>query len=430
MGKKKKLLMILNYFHPEYASTGQLMTDLAKYLQNDFNITVIANVPSYSGEIDKMYTGSRFYYDTLENIKIIRVSVPKVDKRSKISRIKYILTYSLNAFLAIFKAEKPDIIYTISQPPILGGLLGRLGKLFRGGKLVYNIQDFNPEQSEAVGYNKLPLVNSVARWLDNRTCISSDAIVVVGRDMKQTLLNRSNRIKEDKSFVVNNWTNEKQIIPLTKGNPKVNNFLEEHGLKDKFVIMYSGNIGLFYDLENIIKVIGLFRNYEYMRFLFVGEGAKKEELIDYCTDNKIDNVIFLPYQPKEELVYSLNSADVHLVTNQKGIKGVSVPSKMYGIMAAGKPVLGILEEGSEVQLLISKSSCGKSVEPKDYSGIKEMIDWFYNNSNKISDMGFEGKKYLDNNLRMEISLNKYKKILTDICIESIKSEKGLKKSNV
>ncbi len=413
MSEKKKLLMLANYFHPEYASTGQLMTELCEYLAKDFDITVIANIPSYNeGSGSEAYKEKKFYYETYKGINIIRVPVPKVDKKSKASRIKYILVYALNAFRAIFKAEKPDIIYTISQPPILGGFLGLLGKVFRGSKLVYNIQDFNPEQAEAISYNKSKAVNNISRWVDNRTCKTADAVIVVGRDMLDRLHNRCKSIDKNNTYVINNWINEKEVHPLEKEHEEVNKFIADNGLKDKFVVMYSGNIGLYYDLENIIKVIGEFKEYNDMRFVFIGEGAQKENIATYCRDNAVNNVIFLPYQPKERIIYSLNSANVHFVTNQKGIKGVSVPSKIYGVMAVGKPVLGVLENGSEAQLLIENSGCGLSVEPKDYDGIRSLIRWFYDSREKAERMGAKGRSYLEANLRMCDSLEKYRSILS------------------
>jgi glycosyltransferase involved in cell wall biosynthesis len=412
---KKKLLVIANYFYPEFASTGQLMTELCEFLINDFDITVIASIPSYTGkeEIDN-YRGKRFHYETYKDIKIIRVNTPKVNKQNKLSRVNYILTYTFNAFLANFKAEKPDIIFTISQPPILGGVLGVLCKIFRGGKLVYNIQDFNPEQAEAINYNKIKILNIIARYIDNLSCRLSDAVIVVGRDMLNTLYNRCKRIDKNKAYVINNWIDENKVYPLDKNNSQVSEFVNENRLENKFVFMYSGNIGLYYDLENIIKVIGEFKGYDDIRFVFIGEGAQKQNLIDYCTANNIENVIFLPYQPKEKIIYSLNSADVHLVTNQKGIKGVSVPSKIYGVMAVGKPVLGILERGSEAQLLIENSGCGITVEPQRYDEIKKAIKWFYENRDKLGEMGINGRTYLENNLKMKDSLSKYKTVLSNL----------------
>ena len=134
--------------------------------------------------------------------------------------------------------------------------------------------------------------------------------------------------------------------------------------------MYSGNVGLYYDLVNIMKIIAKYRDNQDVVFAFIGEGSVLEELENYKRQQQLDNVCFIPYQDKEKLVYSLNAGDVHFVMNAKGIKGVSVPSKLYGVMAAGKPVLGILEEGSEARLIIEEAECVLSVDPGDYEAIE------------------------------------------------------------
>lgn len=136
---------------------------------------------------------------------------------------------------------------------------------------------------------------------------------------------------------------------------------------------------------------------------------------EFVEDNSIQNVFFLPYQPKEFIKYSLNVADVHLVVNQKGIKGVSVPSKIYGVMAAGKPILGVLEQDSEAQMLIEKSKSGIVVEPQDYKGIIRTIEQFYRmEESSVKEMGLNGRKYLDENLKREISINKYRNLLKQL----------------
>ncbi len=167
--------------------------------------------------------------------------------------------------------------------------------------------------------------------------------------------------------------------------------------------MYSGNIGLYYDLENIIKVIGEFKNYEDIVFAFVGDGTVKNQIQEYSIKNQLSNVTFIPYQKKEDLIYSLNAADVHLVTNQKGIKGVSVPSKVYGVMATGKAILGVLEKGSEAELLISNSQCGLTVEPQDYDEIKRAIESLLQQKQEMAQIGIRGRAYLDQYLKKEIS---------------------------
>lgn len=252
------------------------------------------------------------------------------------------------------------------------------------------------------------------RKIDNFSCNKADKVVVVGRDMKETLVKRNKKFDIKKCEVINNWINEKEIYPLDKDNAFVKSFIEKNGLENKFIIMYSGNIGLYYDLENIIKIVPYFNKYPDICFAFVGEGAKKKEIIEWCNRNNVTNVKFIPYQPKEEIIYSLNAADVHLVTNAKGIKGVSVPSKIYGVMAVGKPVLGILEKGSEARILIENSNCGICVEPGDYEEIRNKIEYLYLNRENIKQLGLNGRKYLEENLTMSKSIHKYKELFNNI----------------
>ncbi|UVI31613.1 glycosyltransferase family 4 protein [Paenibacillus spongiae] len=411
--KKPDIVFVINYFYPDMASTGQLLTELCLHLQHDFNITVIAAQPGYAGEehTDKR----RVEYDQLEHIRIIRIRLPMVNKRSKISRLRYIATYFFYANLLVFKQKKFDIIYTISQPPILGGLIGTIGKRLKKSKHIYNIQDFNPEQAEAVGFMKNKWIVKAARWLDTINCRYADHIITVGHDMQETLIRRFADRNVTENSVINNWTNEEEITPLTKEHPQVSDFIIRNGWENKFIVMYSGNLGLFYDLENLIKITAEFKEYRDLSFVFIGEGAVKKQMKAYVEEHDLTNVHFLPYQPKDDLKYSLNAADVHLVVNQKGIKGVSVPSKIYGVMAAGKPILGVLEEGSEAYRLIVESQCGLVAEPQDYREIIKQLKKLYNrNGMELMNCGLQGRKYLDQHLRRNISLEKYRELLISI----------------
>ena len=405
---KKKLLIYAHYFYPDVASTGQILTELCEGMIDTFDITVICVVPSYSGTIDEKYKTKRIYKEGHNGIKIIRVRVPEFQKSNKISRIKNLLAYFFNSLLATLKIEKQDYIYTISQPPILGGVLGVLGKWLKGGKLIYNIQDFNPEQTMAVGYSKNKLLLNTVMSVDKFSCKKSDKVIVVGRDMQETLRNRFNNKKVPKNVFINNWINEKEIYPLEQNHPRIVEFKEKYNLKDKFIIMYSGNIGLYYDLENIIKVIGEFKDREDVVFAFVGDGTVKDKVEAYVKENNLSNVTFIPYQDKADLIYSLNAADIHWVVNAKGIKGVSVPSKLYGVMAAGKPVLGVLDEGSEARLIVEDCNCGVCIEPGNYKEISNNIEYILNNKEEIKALGSNGRQYLESNLTKEVSINKYK----------------------
>lgn len=410
---KKKVTFVINYFYPDLASTGQLMTELCLDLQNEFNITVVAAQPGYAGEKNKI--NNTFEIDYLEKIKVVRLRLPQVNKTSKLSRLNYIFSYFILATIALLKEKNTDIIYTISQPPVLGGLIGTIGKFLKRTKHVYNIQDFNPEQAEAISFTDKKFIFNTAKAIDKLNCKYADHLVLVGNDMVETLNKRFSNSTLPNYTVINNWTNENEIIPLDKKNEAVSKFIEMNNLDDKFIVMYSGNLGLYYDLENIIKITLEFKDYKDLAFLFIGEGAVKQMMQDFVSEHQIPNVIFLPYQPKDRIKYSLNAADIHLVVNQKGIKGVSVPSKIYGVMAAGKPILGVLEQGSEAQRLIYESNSGVIVEPQNYQGIIDKINYLYGlNENSRRELGFNGRYYLENNLKRETSINKYRQLLKKI----------------
>ncbi|GGD76183.1 glycosyltransferase family 4 protein [Paenibacillus nasutitermitis] len=407
---KRNIVFVINYFYPDYASTGQLLTELCLHIQDDFNITVIAAQPGYAGEANE--ESKRITYDNLENIRIIRIKLPKVDKQNKLSRLRFIATYFFYANILVQRQKNLDFIYTISQPPILGGLIGTLGKLTKRAKHIYNIQDFNPEQAEAVGFSKNKQLFRAARWVDTLNCKYADHIITVGQDMQETLLRRFADRKVTKNTVINNWTNEQDIIPLSKQHPKVAEFIESNGWQDKFIVMYSGNLGLYYDLENVIKITKEFKDKKDLVFVFIGEGAVKKQMQQFVDENQLQQVYFLPYQPIENIKYSLNAADVHMVVNQKGIKGVSVPSKIYGVMAAGKPVFGVLERGSEAHRLIEESRCGVVSEPQDYEeAIHNLRQLYEMDRQELAASGMRGRSYLEEHLRRELSLEKYRNLL-------------------
>lgn len=408
---RKKLLIYAHYYYPDVASTGQILTDLAEGLRDQFAITVICTVPSYNGKVAREYRTHKYFFEQINGVNVVRVRVPEFKKTNKLSRINNITQYFLAAIGATFRVGNQDYVYSISQPPIMGGVLGVIGSKIKKAKFIYNIQDFNPEQVMAVGYFNNKLLLNLAMQVDKHSCKKADEIIVVGRDMVDTLKNRFKGKKLPNYTYINNWIDEKEIYPLKPDDEKVNRLREKYKLDNKFVFMYSGNMGLYYDLLNLIKVIERFRDNDRVAFLFAGEGSVRNKLVDYAKDKKLNNVFFAPYQDKKHLIYSLNLGDVHFVVNSKGIKGVSVPSKLYGVMAAGKPVFGILEEGTEARTIIEESECGLNVNPGDYKAIEKQIQAFIdmseNEPEKLKLFGKAGRAYLERNLTKSISIEKY-----------------------
>lgn len=405
---KKNLLIYAHYYYPDVASTGQILTELAEGLKDTFHTTVICTVPSYTGKIPQYYRKHKYYFENINGVNVLRIRVPEFRKNFTPSRIYNILSYFLSAIAATFRVERQDYIFTISQPPILGGMLGVIGKRVKKAKLIYNIQDFNPEQVQAVDFSHNRLLLGMMMLLDKYSCRQAKKVIVVGRDMVETLQKRFESLPD--YAYINNWINEKEIFPLHKKDEQVEQFKRKYGLQDKFVIMYSGNIGLYYDLLNIVKVIERFQSQSEVVFAFIGEGSVLDELRDYREKKHLSNVVLIPYQDKSKLIYSLNAGDVHFVVNAKGIKGVSVPSKLYGVMAAGKPVLGILEKGSEARLIVEEAGCGISVDPGDYEAIEHLIKRFIDlkGSPELEEMGAKGRDYLVNHLTKDVSIKKYR----------------------
>ena len=423
--EKKSILIYAHYYIPDTASTGQILRELSEGMRDTFRITVICVVPSYLGTIEENYKKKKYYRENINGIDVLRIRVPEFSKADKMSRIKNILSYFFGAMSATFKVGKQDYVFSISQPPILGGLLGVWGKWMKHAKYIYNIQDFNPEQIMAVGYSKSNIVTGIMMWLDKFSCKRSDLVITVGRDLVETVQNRFKGKKVPKTVMINNWIDEKQIYPLPENNAEVIAFRKKYGLQDKFVFMYSGNIGLYYDLENLIKVLKQFRKgysesgvYEKgpktkdgreVVFAFVGAGSVLDKLVAYSEKHHFENIVFIPYQNKEDLIYSLNAGDVHWCVNAKGIRGVSCPSKAYGIMGAGKAVLGVLEKDTEIRGLIEDSGCGKCCEPGEYEKVAQEIQWFIDHADtdEVTQMGKKGREYLERHLTREVSVRRY-----------------------
>lgn len=417
MSTKKKLLIYAHYYIPDTASTGQILRELAEGMLNEFDITVICVVPSYLGTVEDKYKTQMFYRENINGVDILRIRVPEFSKTNTMSRIKNILTYFLGAMIATFKVGQQDYVFSISQPPILGGLLGVWGKWMKGAKFIYNIQDFNPEQVLAVNFSKNKLITGAMMFFDKFSCRQSNLIITVGRDLVQTVHNRFKGKKVPKTVMINNWIDENEIYPVEADHPKVVSFKEKYGLQNKFVIMYSGNIGLYYDLENLMKVIEQVKpgtktaDGREVAFAFVGAGSVLDKLVAYKEEKQMDNVVFIPYQDKADLIYSLNAGDVHWCVNAKGIKGVSCPSKYYGIAGVGKSSIAVLEEGSEIHCIIEETKGGLCSEPGDYDAVERNIQWFIDNAGTgaVVAMGERSRENLVQNLTREVSVRKYTK---------------------
>ena len=410
----KRILAYSVYYAPDMASTGQIYTELFESLSDEFDITVICTVPSYTGTVPEEYKDEKLYFEERGGVHIVRVPVREFSKEDKKSRVLNMADFWFGARKATRELEGDfDLVFTFSGPPILGGMLGVYGSKKKHAPLIYGIQDFNPEQTIAVGYAGNAVVHKLMMAFDKRSCKRSSCVIVPGRDLQETLSERFGGVGVPGSAVINNWADDQNVVPLPKSDPRVSAFRREHGMDDKFVVMYSGNLGLYYDLPNILEVIAKFKNRDDVLFSFVGQGAVKPRLEAYASENGLSNVAFLPYQPKDLLPVSLNAADVHLVTNAKGIKGVSCPSKAYGIMATNVPIIGVLEPGSEIWQIIEESGCGILAETGDYDAVECAIATVIDEKEDFVAAHETGRAELDENYSRAVAVERYRRCFED-----------------
>lgn len=429
---KERLLVYAHYYTPDVASTGQILKDLAEGLREIFDITVICTVPSYSGVIKEEYKKKIYFKEIINGVRVLRIRVPEFSKENRLSRVKNILSYFWGAFFATFIVGPQKYVFAISQPPILGGLLGVIGKWVKHAKYIYNIQDFNPEQIMAVGYFRNYILLKLLMTLDKFSCRQSDLIITVGNDLVDTVHARFKDKNVPNTVKIHNWMDERKVYPLPAEDENVQDFKRKYQLDNKYVVMYSGNIGLYYDLENILKALLPFKkgmtasgqecegvkttDGREVVFAFIGEGAALHTLMTYAQKNDFKNIKFIPYQNRENLIYSLNAADLHWCVSRKGIKGVSVPSKVYGIMAVGKPIIGVMEQNTEARFMIEQAKCGKCCNSGDYKKIQENIRWFILNADspEVKEMGQNGRKYLERYLTKEDAIKKYREAFENL----------------
>jgi glycosyltransferase involved in cell wall biosynthesis len=208
--------------------------------------------------------------------------------------------------------------------------------------------------------------------------------------MREQVAAKIGRDREDRIDVIHNWADGEKIRPLAEGER--NAFAEEHGLRGRFVVQFSGNFGRVNDFDTPLEAAGLLKDRAGIVFLFIGDGAKAGEIKEYVRRHDLDNVLLLPYQPRETLLYSLAAGDAHLVTLAEGLAGLSVPSKTYGILAAGRPVLFVGDARSDVARIIAENRCGEVVSTGDAARMAGIIAAWADDLASVERLGREARE--------------------------------------
>jgi len=384
-----KIVIICQWYPPEYAPIGVMLQELSRDLAaKGHQVTVITGYPNHpSGVLFEGYRKGLFSEEMDGLVRIIRCWLYTSPKRSVVSRLLNNLSFALVSFLAALRLEKHDLLFMVS-PPLSNGLIAMLLRKMKGLRFVFNVQDIYPDAAIAAGIIRNPLLIRALSRFEREIYRMAEAVTVISEGFKQNLIAKG--IAAQKIHLVNNWIDAMEIAPIQKDNP----FAREHGLADKFVVLYSGTIGLISGAGIILECAESLKANREILFLFVGEGVAKDFIMKSALERQLKNVLFLPFQPRQILSQLQSSADVSVVTLFSGRGKSSVPSKVLGYMAAARPVVACVDLNSDTARLVERANCGIAVAAEDAGQLTAALVELYRDRKKGERLGTNGRSYL------------------------------------
>jgi|CXWL01.1.fsa_nt_gi glycosyltransferase involved in cell wall biosynthesis len=382
--QKNTLWVLTEVYYPEEISTGYYLTSIAEGIAASRNVKVITGQPKHMSR--GMRAAKR---ETRNGVEIFRSWGTTLDKNVMAFRLFNMLTIGMSIFLKSLRHfKKGDHVLVVTAPPSLP-VTTTLAALLKGASFTLLVQDSYPEILIAVGATTkdsafVRFVNLVNRWVYKY----ASKIIVMGRDMNEMFVKKSSGL-DVPIVTIPNWADLESINPTSRES---NPLLDELGISDKFVLMYAGNIGHPTDVETIVEAADKLRDNKGIHFVFIGAGVKKKWLDTTVVERKLSNVTILDYRPRAEQNIFLNACDVGLVALIKGMWGTAMPSRTYNTMAAGKPVLALTEQNSELARVIDEDGIGVYVEPGDAEALRAAILKLYETRDELAKMGLRARE--------------------------------------
>ncbi len=404
--KNTHIIFVHSFFYPDYSAGSQMLSDLAFYLaKKGMSISVITSRKMYDGSGDLLPS-----YEEINDVNVFRTRSTAFGRKTYIGRICDYLSLEVSLIFKLFRiTKKQTIVVLMTDPPLLN-IIARPIIGFKGGKVVNWLQDLFPEVAVGAGLlKKSSFINKTITKLRNISLNRSENNIVIGHLMQDYLLKVG--IDRKKVLRIPNWADGSAIKPLLRDE---NSIRLEWGLKDKFIVGYSGNLGKAHDVNTILSAIEQLQHERHICFLFIGGGVGMRQLKKYIVKNKFKNVLFKPYQPREILHLTLSVADVHWATLEPQMEGFIVPSKIYGILSAGRPVIFLGNKNGELSIEVNKLKCGIGVEIGDTETLVNVIRTYSTDIKTIQRMGWRGRKAFEELYDFPVSANKFYTMLNDI----------------
>jgi glycosyltransferase involved in cell wall biosynthesis len=397
--KQVKLWVCSDMYFPEDVSTGYYMTRIAEGLTASAAVSVLCGQPSYAQQGEKAPSFERRNGTTIK-----RVWATSFSKDRLFLRLINVVTYMISmTFVALFSFKRGDFVLCVTNPPTLPPLLGFICRI-KKSRLILLVHDVFPETLAAVsGFSKKSMTYRTLERFSNFAYRSAEIVVTLGRDMKN--------IAQDKGAVnvkiIENWADLDEIFPIPRSE---NVLIKELGLEGKRILQYSGNIGRTHDIESILKIAAALEDYPEWVVLFAGFGGKKN-LIEAAAKRKRSNIVVVPRQPRGRLNQLLNASDLVAIAFVPGMIGLSVPSRMYNVMAAGKPILALCEAQSELALVVSEDNCGWHFDPTQDDTVSRVLECIID-TEAVAAKGQNALAVARQKYDYASALNKYQKIIT------------------
>jgi len=399
--KNPRLWIVTELYYPEETSTGYYLTRIAEGLADDRDVKVLCGQPTYSA---RGIVAAK--HEVHNGVEIFRVSGTTLDKNVIVFRLINMITLGLSVFFrALRNFRRGDRVLVVTTPPSMPFVVA-IAALAKGASYVPLIHDNYPEILIAVGKSSQGslLANSIDffnRWLYKY----AEKIIVVGRDMHD-LLTRKTAGLDIPLVTIPNWAELESVSPSSRSENKL---LGELGLRDKFVLLYAGNLGHPNDLESMIECADTLRDNPEIHFVFLGAGVKRKWLESQIENLGLHNVTLLDPRPRAEQRVFLNACDIGVVSLVNKMLGVSMPSRTYNILAAGKPILALTEENSELARVVTEDRVGWIVPPGNAAALTQAILEILDRREELSSMGERARESALAKYSLETAIEKYRK---------------------
>jgi glycosyltransferase involved in cell wall biosynthesis len=399
-----RYIFVNRFFYPDHSATSQILTDLVFYLsQFDTEIHVVTSRLSYEQSISKLPAKEK-----IDNITIHRVWTSNFGRINLAGRaIDYLTFYMLAVLKLVFLVKRNDLVISKTDPPLISIFTTLIANVY-GAKTINWLQDLFPEVAINLEVNFLKgRLGKLLIRLRNYSLRNAASNVVLGEKMRKRLVEEG--ISPSKINVIHNWSVSYKAS-LIHDNP----LRTQWGLDEKFVIGYSGNLGRAHDSQTIINAMIALKDNEEIIFLFIGGGSHFAKVQQACVDNDLSNVLFKPYQPRELLHLSLSAVDVHWLALQPQLEGLIVPSKFYGIAAAGKPIIFLGDANGELAKLIDDFNMGFVISLGDYQALVDRFHLLASNITLCEQIGTNNRKVFDRKFDNHLAFNSWRKVLSII----------------